>query len=123
MRVICLFVAALGVVAAGCESMTAGEVVEGVAGLVLVQSAENEYMENCRTQRKPSIVCQSELREARQQGEDLYDRESDAAARARAEELRKDLDVFRNKTPSPESHLEVVDGEQELPINLYHRDL
>ncbi len=98
-------------VVTGCAHVTPGEVVQGVAGFVAVQTARQEFVESCELQGEAPAVCESRFLAVQDSGRDLYLARKRAAERGKAEQLADSLDAFMNESPMPEAPVDTMPAE------------
>ena len=92
---------------AGCSHATPGEMARNAAGIVIVETAEDDFVENCISQGNPHVNCESEFKKIQRESQAYYEEQKRAEDYERAEKLSNDFEDFVNDTKNSESTAEV----------------
>jgi hypothetical protein len=91
---------------ASCGHATPGQIAKHAAGVVIAETAENDFVENCVTQGNAHVTCESEFKKTQREGKEYYAEQKRAEDRERAEKLSNDFEEFMNDTVTSESTVE-----------------
>ncbi len=82
---------------ASCSSMSGEQIVREAAGLVVVQKAKDNYIEDCVRQKNPEIDCDDRFDDIQAEGEKAWDERERSEGRSRPDRLTEDFDEFFDK--------------------------
>ena len=84
----------VGTVLSGCASVTPGEVVKGVATIVIEDVAEANAVEKCLNESRAVYWCKQEFRKDLERGQALYKEQKEAEGGPHSKEMSEELEDY-----------------------------